>query len=74
MLKLRLEKIGTSIGVILPAEILERLDVKLGDEISAIETPAGFTITHLSPAVRQQVEAGEAFMDRYGQVFSHLSK
>lgn len=32
------------------------------------------TITTLGPRVQKQVEAGEAFMDRYSDVFAALAK
>ena len=34
----------------------------------------GYTLTTLDPRVRRQVEEGEAFLDRYRDVFVSLAK
>jgi len=72
MFKLRLKKIGASLGLILPKEMLTHLRAEKGQEIFAIETPTGYTLTALDPQVQKQVEAGEAFMNRYRDVFAAL--
>ena len=74
MFTVKLRKIGTSLGLILPQEMLAHLQVKQGQEIFAIETPTGYALTTLDPGVQKQVEAGEAFMDRYQDVFAALAK
>jgi putative addiction module antidote len=74
MLALKLRKVGTSTGLVLPKEMLGHLHAREGQEIFAIETPSGYTLTTLDPRVQQQVEAGEAFMDRYREVFAALAK
>lgn len=74
MLALKLRKVGTSMGLVLPKEMLGHLHAKEGQEIFAVETPTGYTITALDPRVQKQVEAGEAFMDRYRDVFAALAK
>jgi putative addiction module antidote len=74
MLALKLRKVGTSIGLVLPKEMLRRLHAKEGQEIFAIETPTGYALTTLDPRVREQVERGETLMDRYRDVFAALAK
>jgi putative addiction module antidote len=74
MLTLKLRAVGTSTGVLLPKEALARLRAEAGDTVYAIETPTGYEITTLNPTVKKQVEAGEAFMDRYRDVFAALAK
>ena len=62
--------IGNSAGVILPDEILERLRVKRGDTLYAVETKNGIELTAKDPAVAQQMEIAERVMQeimrRYG--------
>ena len=65
---------GKSIGLILRKEMLAHLPAKEGQEVFAMETPTGYTLTTLDPRVQKQVEAGEAFMDRYRDVFAALAK
>lgn len=74
MLTLKLRKVGKSTGLILPKEMLGHLHAKEGQELFAIETPTGYTITTLDPRVQRQVEPGETFMDRYRDVFATLAK
>jgi hypothetical protein len=71
---MKLRKVGKRIGVALPEEMLAHLCAKEGQDIFAIETPTGYTITTHDPRVKNQVEAGEAFMDRYRDVFAALAK
>ena len=74
LLALPLRKVGTSTGLVLPKEMLGHLHAKEGQEVFAIETPTGYTITTLDPRVQTQIEIGEAFMDRYRDVFAALAK
>jgi putative addiction module antidote len=74
MLSLKLRKVGTSTGLVLPKEMLGHLHAKEGQEIYAVETPTGYTLTTLDPRVQKQVEIGEAFMERYRDVFAVLAK
>lgn len=71
---LKLRQIGTSTGLILPKELLALLRAEQGQEVYAVETPGGFTITTLDPSVHKQVEIGEAFMERYKNTFAILAK
>ena len=74
MLALKLRKVGTSTGVVLPKEMLRHLHAKEGQEIYAVETLNGYLLTTLDPRAQKQVEMGEAFMDRYRDVFAVLAK
>jgi putative addiction module antidote len=74
MLAFKLRAVGTSTGLLLPKEALARLRVGQGDTVYAVETPNGYELTALNPEIKQQVEAGEAFMDRYKDVFAALAK
>jgi putative addiction module antidote len=71
---LKLRAVGSSTGVLLPKELLAHLRAKEGQEIYAVETPGGVTLTTLDPRVREQVEIGEAFMERYKDTFAALAK
>ena len=74
MVPLKLRAVGTSTGVVLPKEMLARLRAEQGAVLYAIETPTGYELTMLDPNVKKQVEEGEAFMDRYRDVFAALAK
>ena len=59
---LKLTNIGNSVAVILPEEILERLRVKRGDTLYAVETQNGIELTANDPAVAQQMEIADRVM------------
>jgi putative addiction module antidote len=71
---LKLRKVGNSIGLVLPKEMLARLGVKADQSIFAIETCTGYSLTAVNPAVRQQIDAGIQIMDQHNEVFTELAK
>jgi putative addiction module antidote len=72
--KLKLRKIGNSVGLILPNEMLARLRVKAGQQIFAVENRNGYLLTAANPTVGKQVETGIQLMDRHSGVFAKLAK
>lgn len=71
---LKLTAVGTSTGVIIPKEMLNRMKVERGDVLHVAETPAGYLITPYDPAVAAQLEAGRDFMKEYRDAFKALAK
>jgi putative addiction module antidote len=74
MTTLRLTKIGTSTGTVLPKEMLTRLKVEKGDSLYAVETPEGYLITPYDPSIADQLEKGCDFMKKYRDTFKALAK
>jgi len=74
MTTLKLTKIGTSTGTILPKEMLVRLKVAKGDTLFAIETTEGYLITPYDPSIADQLDAGREFMKEYRDTFKALAK
>ena len=74
MNKLKLIKIGTSTGAVLPREMLTRLKVEKGDALYAVETSEGYLITPYDPAIAEQLDAGREFMKEYRDTFKALAK
>lgn len=60
--KLKLVAVGNSTGVILPRELLERLRLDRGDELTVLETPDGVTLTGYDPEFARQMEVAEKVM------------
>ena len=73
-MKLKLRSIGTSTGVILPKQLLDRLKLKKGDILFASETPEGYLLTPYDPEVERQVKLGLEFMTKYRDTFRALAK
>ena len=59
---LKLKAIGTSTGVVIPKEMLNRMKVERGDTLHVIETPEGYLLTPYDPTVAAQIEAGHEVM------------
>jgi putative addiction module antidote len=74
MTTLKLTRIGTSTGTILPKEMLTRLKVEKGDTLYAIETKEGYLITPYDPAIAEELEAGREFMKEYRDTFKALAE
>ena len=74
MPSLKLTKVGTSTGTIIPKEMLARMKVEKGDTLFAIETKEGYLITPYDPAIAEQLEAGREFMKDYRETFKALAK
>ena len=61
-MKLKLRAVGTSTGVVLPKEILQRLKVKQNDHLFVVETPEGYLLTPYDPELEEQLRLGREFM------------
>ena len=74
MFSLKLTKIGNSLGLILPKEVLARLKLAKGDEIFITESPEGYRITPHNPAFEAQMKAARKIMKRRRAVLRELAK
>ena len=74
MTSLKLTKVGTSTGTIIPKEMLARMKVAKGDTLFAIETKDGYLITPYDPAIADELDAGREFMKEYRETFKALAK
>ena len=73
-MKLKITTVGNSAGVILPKELLARLRVGKGDELYALETPEGVTLTVYDPALAAQMEVAERIMREDRTVLHKLAQ
>ncbi|MCB1425010.1 MAG: AbrB/MazE/SpoVT family DNA-binding domain-containing protein [Zhengella sp.] len=69
-----IRKIGNSEGVIIPKEILERLNLKSGDSIDFVETENGLIIRPANDKFARQMDAARRIMDQYKVALSELAK
>jgi putative addiction module antidote len=74
MTVLKLTRIGNSVGVILPKEMLARLKLEKGDTVFATDAPGGVQLTPYDPALGEQLKLGRAFMREYRGTFHQLAK
>ena len=74
MLKLKLTKIGSSVGVILPKEALSRLKVDKGDSIFLSEEKDGFRVTPFDPEFEKAMQSARKVMKRRRNALRELAK
>ena len=67
-------KIGNSEGVILPKEVLERMNLKAGDSVVVSEDNGGITLTPAEDTFEIQMEAAREIMDRYKIALQKLAE
>jgi putative addiction module antidote len=74
MTKLKVTTIGSSAGVILPKDVLARLNVTKGDTLYLTESPDGFRLTPYDPDFERQMEHGTKAMHEWRDVLRALAK
>ncbi len=74
MAVLKLTAVGTSTGLVIPKEMLGRMNVEKGDMLHVTETKDGYLLTPYDPEVQEQLEAGRRFMKQYRETFQALAK
>lgn len=75
MVELKVRKFGNSLGVILPKEVLQRLDAKEGDRLLLIESPDGtHQLTPWDAEFKEQMRIARGIMDRYRNTLRILAK
>lgn len=74
MVKLKVRKVGTSAGVILPKEALNHLGVEEGDSIFLVESPNGYEVTPYDPEFERQLEIARKGMKGFKNTLRELAK
>ncbi|OQW44616.1 MAG: transcriptional regulator [Proteobacteria bacterium SG_bin6] len=71
---LKLIKIGNSTGVILPKEVLARLNVAQGETVSLVETPEGIELRRYDAGFEEQMRVAREVMARRRTALRELAK
>lgn len=74
MIALKLTKIGNSVGVVFPRELLARLHVEAGDTVYLTESPEGARFTPYNPNFAGQMQTAERIMKKRRSVLRELAK
>jgi putative addiction module antidote len=75
MVALKLRKVGNSIGVVLPREVLGHLRANEGDELFLVEGPNNsYRLTAFDPSFQSKMEKAEEIMGRYRNALRELAK
>lgn len=66
--------VGSSVGIVLPREILNVLHVEKGDTLYLTESPDGIRISAYDPKIAMKLEAMEQVMRENRDVLRKLAK
>ena len=75
MFALKLRKVGTSTGTVLPKEMLSRLKLGPGDTVYVTEAPdGGYRLTPYNPEFERQLRLAEGIMREDREILRALAK
>jgi putative addiction module antidote len=75
MVELKIRKFGNSLGVVLPKEVINRLQTSDGERVFLIETGNGdYRLTPYDPAFQKKMKKAEGIMGRYRNTLRALAK
>jgi putative addiction module antidote len=73
--KIEIKKIGNSDGLIIPRELMQRLDLKRGQFLHVIELAGGgFQAMPYDPDFEKTMEIADEVMDEYKDTLAALAK
>jgi len=74
-MKLEIKRIGNSDGVILPRELMQRLDFKRGQQLHVTEMPGGgLQLLPYDPDFDETIQIADEVMDEYRDTLAALAK
>jgi putative addiction module antidote len=75
MVALKIRKVGNSLGVVLPKDVVGRLGAGEGEEVFLLEGPNNtYRLTPYDPAFAKKMEKAEEIMGRYRNALHVLAK
>ena len=75
MIKLKVRKFGNSLGVVLPREVINRLQTGDGEPLFLIEAPeGGYRLTAYDPQFEKKMAKADDIIRRYRNALHVLAK
>ena len=75
MVELKVRKFGNSLGVVLPKEVINRLQTGDGEMLFLLETPDGsYRLTPYDPLFEKKMSKAEEIISRYRNTLHVLAK
>ncbi len=71
---LKIIRIGNSAGIVLPREVLDRLQLDIGDTLSCNQTTDGISLSAKDADFDNQMTEARSIMKRYRNALSELAK
>lgn len=72
--ELKIVKIGNSVGVVLPKEVMARLHVELGDKLFLGEAPGGYMLSATDPDFVEAMTAADGIMREDRDILAVLAR
>jgi putative addiction module antidote len=73
-MRLKITSVDSALGLVLPKEVLQKLELKEGDSVYLTETADGVRITPCDPEFDRQMELAQDVMKRRAAVLRELAK
>ena len=75
MNKLKVRRVGNSLGVILPREVVNRLRATEGQRLYLVEAPdSSYRLTPYDPAFEEKMAKADDIISRYGNTLHTLAE
>jgi len=74
MVKLKVRKVGNSLGLVLPQEALTQLGVTEGDELLLTASSEGMRLTPHDPGFQRKMAIAEGICRKYRDTIRELAK
>ena len=74
MYKTKLRAVGKSKGIILPKELLQRMNLKEGDELFVRETREGYLVTPYDAELDRQLSSARKGISKYRNALRALAE
>jgi putative addiction module antidote len=72
--KVKVTTVGSSTGIVLPKELLGKLNISKGDTLYVTETPDGVQLTPYNDDFARTMEVAEDIMRRYRDTLRKLAQ
>jgi putative addiction module antidote len=74
-MKIQIKKIGNSDGLILPKELMQRLDLRRGQQLHIVELAGGgFQALPYDPDFEKTMDVADEIIDEYRDTLAALAK
>jgi putative addiction module antidote len=75
VMKLEIKRVGNSDGLLLPRELMQRLDLKRGQSLHITELPGGgFRALPYDPDFEETMQMADEVIDEYRDTLAELAK
>jgi putative addiction module antidote len=71
---LKVVQIGNSLGVVLPRDVLDELNVEKGDKLFITRSPEGYRVTRNDPEFERRMALARQIMRKRHNVLRELAK